>query len=620
MLTERYVNDRLPDILLSQDEYRPFPVVDERAAWTSLPADLQKGQVKLGEEYLGFDWPSLPATRFMEYERTGNRSKYEHISFRRREALGSLVIAECIEGRGRFIDDIINGIWCICEESFWGVPAHNYIAGNPHAPLPDTANPVIDLFAGETAGLLAWTHYLLRPSLDAVSDIITDRIRRETKRRILDPFLERDDFWWMGFAGRSVNNWNPWCNSNCLTAALLLEEDATRRIEAVAKSMRSLDCFIDSYPADGGCDEGTSYWNRAGGSLFDCLELLYGASGGQINVYDEALIGEIGRYLYRTFISGDYYVNFADGGARVQIAANLVYRYGCRIGDPQLMALGSSAHRAQRSDPPAVGGSLLRRLPALFTYAEIDRHTAAPPYLRDVFLDSTGVMVAREQEGSDRGLYVAAKGGHNAESHNHNDVGHFIVYAGGNPVIVDVGVGTYTAKTFGPERYDIWTMQSAYHNLPTVNGVQQHPGRGFAASGLEYSMDDSYAEFSLNIDPAYPDDAGIKSWRRRVRLERQGKASVIVADSFVLEDASRDVVLSLMTPHRPDVSEGTIILSGPPVVRLEFDASKLVATFERIEVEDARLSGVWGEELFRILLSARCPVESDTWMLRIEQV
>lgn len=87
------------------------------------------------------------------------------------------------------------------------------------------------------------------------------------------------------------------------------------------------------------------------------------------------------------------------------------------------------------------------------------------------------------------GLYLAAKGGHNAESHNHNDVGNFIVYADGYPAISDVGVETYTAKTFSAQRYDIWTMQSAFHNLPIINGFMQKNGGNFKAAAVNYEAD-----------------------------------------------------------------------------------------------------------------------------------
>lgn len=625
MLTERYVSDNLPSLLVPRERYRPFPTAADRAAWHALPETLRRAHIAAAERHRGREWPSLPATLFMEYRRTGNRSHYERIHFERRNALASLVIAACMEGTDRFLDDIVNGLWALCEESFWGVPAHNQACRFPDAPLPDTSERVFDLFAGETASLLAWTHYLLADALDGVSPVICDRMRREVRERLIDPYLARDDFWWMGLnsaqspdAPRRVNNWNPWCNSNALVAALLLEEDRTRRSAVVGKALRSLDAFLATYHADGGCDEGPSYWGRAGGSLFDCLELLYSASGGQIDVYDEPLIAEIGRYLYRVFIGGEnYFINFADGGARVDICADLVYRYGQRIGDENLMALGSSAHHLHRRTGriPPLTGSLLRVLPALFHYAQIDAATIPPPYVRDVWLDGIEVMAAREQGGTDRGLYVAAKGGHNNESHNHNDVGQFLVFCDGEPLFIDVGVETYTARTFSPQRYEIWTMQSAYHNLPTVGGAQQAAGREFAAREVVWEADDSHAQLSLDIAAAYPSEAGVETWRRVVRLDRGEEPVVSIRENFRLT-VPAEVVLSLMTPRIPDIqTPGLILLPGKATACLRYPETALEAEVEPIDVADSHLQAVWGERLFRILLRARGPVSTGDWWL-----
>lgn len=620
MLSKHYANDNLENTLIPREQYHPFPTVADRSAWDGLPEAVRVSLVTGAEQFLGWSWPALPATLFMEFRRIGNRSNYEGPHFARREALGALVMAECVENKGRFLNDIINGIWCICEESFWGVPAHSYISKRAGEPLPDTTEPIIDLFAAETGGLLAWTHYLLQPSLDAVSVLIGERIRRETKERILDPFLQRNDFWWMGLGtGRNLNNWTPWCNSNCLTAALLMEEDPERRTAMVAKAMRSLDSFLKDYPTDGGCDEGTSYWSRAGGSLFDCLELLHSASGGQIDVYSEPLVADMGRYLYRAFISGSYFVNFADGGAVVHIAADLVYRYGRRINDPLLMALGSNAHHA-RQGRAKFGGSLLRLLPAVFNYAEIESATRTAPFVRDVWLPALQFMAARRQEGTDTGLYLAAKGGHNGESHNHNDVGNFLVYADGLPVLIDVGVGTYTAKTFSARRYEIWTMQSVYHNLPTVRGIQQQAGRAFRATDVTYRSDDGGAELSMNIAPAYPKDAGIDRWHRTLRLHREPKSYVEITDEFALHAASDDIFLTLMTPREPEIGAGGVVrLAGVPV-QITYDGEQLQGQSERIAIDDRRLASAWGDHLYRITLRTRGAIGQGTWRLVVEEL
>ncbi len=621
MLTQSCSPERLRQVLIPREQWQPFPRPDDRAAWTSLPDTVRRAHVERGERALDGPWESLPATLFLEYARNGNRSRYQDVRSRRRNRLTDLIVAECMEFRGRFVDAIVDGIWLTCEETYWGVPAHVGVQA-AGVGLPDVAEPTVDLFAGETVGLLAWALYLLQPQLEDVSSLIPDRILLESQRRVLTPCLERDDFWWMGWGNRRVNNWNPWCNSNWLTAALLLETAPERRVAAVAKILRSLDQFIDPYPRDGGCDEGPGYWGRAGASLFDCLELLHNATAGAIDVYGEPLIQEMGRYIYRVQIADRYFVNFADAPALVTPNASITFRYGKRIGDTAMMALGGWAATHQDITQRGAGDSLSRQLPLLFTLDELQRQTPGTPLPRDVWFPEIQVMTARDQEGSAAGLYVAAKGGHNQESHNHNDVGHFLVYVDGRPVIVDAGVETYTAQTFSRRRYELWTMQSAYHSLPTVNGCMQQPGAEYAARTVRYSSDDAVARLQLDLADAYGAEAGIVSWQRSVALIR-GQA-VELTDIYQLKGRPESLTLSLLTPCPVTVDGARLILgertlsggrlAGSATIELP---AGLTPAVETIELQDARLRGAWGERLYRILLRADEPAARGMWALRL---
>ena len=630
MLSQRYPREMLERALVPRSEWHPFPTIDDRAAWEGLPQSVRAAYLAQGELAQGEEWPVLLAVRYLDYSRDGNRTRFSTPRSKRRAMLAALTVAECIENQGRFLDDVVNGIWLICEESSWCVPAHVGVQRAGYG-LPDTAEPIVDLFAAETSVLLSWMDYLLGGRLDTVSPLVRPRVQREIDARILTPCMERDDFWWMGFGSRRVNNWNPWINSNWLASALLMEADPVRRVAAVAKSARSLDRFIDPYPADGGCDEGPGYWGRAGASLLDCLELLYSATEGQVDVYAEPLVQEIGRFIYRVQIAGDYFVNFADASAVVMPPAHVVWRYGQRIGDAKMMSMG--AWIAVQQDLLCRKGAveslqrvgLARLLPTLFSLDEILAADPTPPLPRDVWLPEIQVMVARDVEGSSEGLYLAAKGGHNAESHNHNDVGSFVVYVDGAPVLVDAGVETYTRKTFSAERYTIWTMRSGYHTLlPTVDGVMQAPGIEFSARGAQYSADDDQATLSLDIAGAYPPEAMLESYQRTLTL-RRGQAVEIV-DRYTLFEPAEEIVLSVLTPCEVNLdTPGQVVLSAAPTTggrwsgkgRVTYDADRFAAAAEEILIEDERLGSVWGERLTRVVFRAANPPQEGTWAFQI---
>ena len=609
LLTGARSEPALAAVLVPAGQWHPYPTIQDRAAWEAVPQEIRVAYVRDAQQYLGTTWERIPATVTLQFVRDGTRSNYDAMNARQREKLATLVLAEVFENEGRFLDEIADGIWAFSEQTFWGSTAHLGMqrAGNG---LPDVTEPIVDLFAAETAALLAWTDYLLGDKLDKVSPLVRKRIRVEVDRRVLTPAFERDDFWWMGFGERKdVNNWNPWINSNWLTAALLLEADPQRRSAAVYKIMRSLDNFINRYPPDGASDEGPGYWGRAAASLFDNLELLRDATHGAVDIYGSPLVRSMGQYIYRVYIKDEYFVPMGDASAKIRPDAELVYAYGKRIGDPVMQGFG--ALLARRRGPYRPGsGSPGRILPALLVAREIAAAPVSEPLLGSVWLADLQLMVARSIPNAPKGLYVAAWGGHNGQSHNHNDVGNFIVYGDGRPVLIDVGVETYSAKTFSPQRYEIWTMQSAYHNLPTINGIMQGAGREFQAKDVSFNETANRVTFSADIAAAYPAAAAVNRWQRRVSLDRRAPA-VEVEDRYELTQWKEPVLLSLMTPLRVDITRpGEVHLrasqeQGGGRYVLAYDAHVLRVAAEDIAISDAQLRSVWGDRLGRLVLTTQ---------------
>lgn len=608
LLTRAMDGTTLRPLLLPRSAYRPQPAITDRAAWDGLPAALRTAILAAGEKRLGEPWEILRATVQLGFVRTGNRADFEAPHAARRARLSALVLAECVENRGRFLDAIADGLWLICEETYWGGAAHLFMQKRGFG-LPDVTEPTYDLGVGETASLLAWTHYLLGEKLDAVHPMIRERVRLEIDRRVLTPCLDRDDFWWMGWHrdNRPVNNWNPWCCSCWLDCVLLLEDDPDRRTRAVHKVMRILDIFIDHCPADGGCDEGPAYWARAAGSLFECLNLLHLATAGRVDIFHEPLIRELGRFVQRTHVGGLCFVNFADAPVRPGIEPAILYLYGQRIGDPALMAF--AAWFFQQRPGPHITGSMGRLLPLLWLQAALNDPAARPPLYRDVWLSELQIMVARDRAGTSEGFFLAAKGGHNEESHNHNDVGSLLAYLDGQPLLIDIGVETYTAKTFGPDRFDIWTMQSQWHTLPTVNGQLQRNGRAYTARDVRYESTEAAATLSLDLAAAWPAEAALAAWQRTIQLQRG--SAIVITDNYQLTAAREPVVFNFITARPVDASTpGRLVLAADPAAPgsraavLSYDSAALTVAVDTVEVSDPQLRQNWSR-VHRVRLTER---------------
>ena len=494
-----------------------FPNYNDRDFWNNLPDVIKMEYIQEAEEALDYDWPIVKATDYIEIIRSGDRRQSVYSA--PRSILLALVMGELVEGKGRFTDQIVNGVWYYSEQTWWGWSAHLTSQKAPHG-LPDADEPTIDLGVGEISNILSWTWFLFKDEFDKIHPLIAKRLKNEIMKKAVIPYYEREDFWWQGLDGsRSVNNWNPWTNHNMLTAILILENDQEQKIKGVQKVVRSLDAFTNDYPADGGCDEGPSYWGRAGASLYQCLDLLKRATNNNYDVYDNQLIQNMGNYIYKAYINYPYFINFADADAITGGRPQIIYSYGKDITDPLMQRFGVFLAKKQDWGKEAPGGKIDEQIMQLMHLEEIENAPGEDALISDFWLPDLQAAGARDKEGASDGFFFAAKGGHNAESHNHNDLGSCVLYFDGKPCLVDIGRETYTAKTFSSRRYEIWTMQSGYHQLPKINGVDQKQGREFVAKNSTFTADTKKAIFSTDIANAYTEEAKVKKWVRSYRLE-----------------------------------------------------------------------------------------------------
>lgn len=556
------------------------------------------------EKYLSEDVPMLPLSLYREFFVNGNRSDFENPYHKRRAMMEALAIAEHYEGKGRFAEKLADALWAILEESTWVYPAHTahipvYGAGYS---VPSTFGDRlhgIDLGSASTAAQVAMAWYLCHDALDAVSPMIGERLLYELDRRAVKPYLNAV-FGWSGERGNRVNNWNPYVHVHLLTVTALVVKDPYLRGHMTGKIMSLLDNFVKFYSPDGGCDEGPGYFGMAGGCYFDALELLYDMSGGKIDVFDHPLVRAIGEYEVKFNIAGDRFINFADCGAQFVTDGARLVRFGERTGSEILVSFGNSQM--------ALGGS-----PGGLTYCGLrDLLTKTPEKTvqkaaTKIWFPDLKVMAARESEDPTKGMFVAMKGGNNNESHNHNDVGNVIVYHDGNPVLIDSGVGTYTKQTFSSRRYELWYMQSSYHNLPDIGGVAERAGGQYCSASEEY--DQKSGGVRMEIGGAYPKEAGILSYTRETVL---ADGTVTVTDRISLSE-EKEIDFHFLSPVKPEGGDGVIRLAEGRT--MTYDPT-LTLAIEEFKIGDGRLEKSWKSDvLWRI--SLKTTVKAGTFLFKI---
>lgn len=599
LLTATYSLEGVQKLLPRDNQWVAYPDYTNRAGWQELTAPFYDRLIKQGDKYLDYTWQVVKATDYLEYERSGSRVIMERPLNQNCRALTHLFFAELAEGKGRYLDQIINGAWYLSEISTWSLSAHVPAFQSSKRTLPQVDTHVFDLMAGDIASLMSWIHYFLQPEFDKVTPIISERIKLNIQERVIEPYMSRNDMWWQALdipEGRLVNNWNPWCNFNVLTALLLVEDDAEKRLQGVYKTMTSVDKFINYVKADGACEEGPSYWGHAAGKLYDYLKLLSYATDNKISIFEHPIVRNMGEYISQSYIGGDrWVVNFADASAKGGGDPLLIYRYGADVQSTEMTQFAKYLSDQQSATPSVIAGrDAFRTLENFLCYPQQQKQNAQLPQNKYKWYPETEFLYLK-----DGNTFFAAKGGYNNESHNHNDIGSFILYKEGQPLFIDAGVGTYTKKTFSGERYDIWTMQSDYHNLPQINGQQQRYGASYTSRDV--SFDPKKGVFKLDIAGAYPTEAQVKQWDRTYRLN-DGK--LLIEDAFNLKEANRANVVHFMVAAKPVISKGKVSI-GDGQHSLMFDDRQFEASIDVVEQDDTRLSNVWGSYLYRINLTAK---------------
>ena len=558
--------------------FATFPKTSDRESWGDLSSLEEKRPIvsaifEKAEEALPAPVPQLTPSQFMEFVRNGNRSRYEADYFARRMNLSALVFAEGIEHNGRFIDKIIDYIWALLGEPTWCVPAHIYVGGDKRYvqdPLPTTEYEIVDLFAAETSVFMAMILEIMSDDLAAVSPSLVKRIKLEVIRRVIVPTESNlSRYGW----SHGTNNWTPWICSNLLWAANTVFADDPSRFDAYVRLlMPSVDHYYDSYPEDGCCDEGPGYWNLSPPKFFLFMEGLYRASDGTVSCFNDLKFKNMCTYIVDAWVDRNRNVHFADNGGRHTLNTGLLRAMCERASVPEGIALADMLDDCTTLFPKP-HSAILPPLFDLFTKRRPD--LSLPQRSFKVYPKTQQLFVKHD------GIFIAIKGGHNHESHNHNDVGQFVIAKNGRFIVLDLGSATYDKKTFSKQRYENYPQSGLSHNPLVFNGIPQEAGNGHA-SLFEVDGDENAFTCRLEISGCYPIDLGLLSYYRTLTYDGH---ILKVHDEW---KASNPLKPSMTLLHKmPEPSFNCL----------------LPKTTEPFPINDAWLQSHWGDMLYQTIIT-----------------
>jgi hypothetical protein len=533
---------------------------------------------------------SIPALTYSDYRlfrHSGDRRKFETPYFLRRAKLTAAALRLFL-GQTDLKAIVQDYIWAICEESNWVLPAHE--------------NDLIDLFSAETGFLLAELMVALGDTLDAE---IRARVRQEIDRRIFDPYLRYHHraIWWY----KSGLNWNGVCNSSVAATFLLLEPEPKRVARALEIALAGLQVFLETaFEKDGSSNEGVAYWYYGLINFVALSEILRARTGGAMDLLASDHLGRIAAFPSKMLLSGSSFVTFSDCDETLHFEPGIIARLAERTGEDSLLGL------LQPSRPAEHNRWFPMHLRNLLWW---DGQYHPVGQVSDTFLPVGGIVRLTSSTPQGDPVVVAIKAGHNAENHNHNDIGSLIVHAGDETLLTDPGRGLYTRQYFGPERYENLFASSYGHSVPRIGGRLQQEGHEFQGEFVNVDFSNPEKQVEIEFARAYP-IGQLDSARRKITLDEVGTAWL--EDTFSFEGDPVEIEEAFVTWLEVDASGATAAIHGNRTLQLTVEAPEGLCFEIEVLAEECRANA---KDKILKRLTVMLPSASDiTFRIRLELV
>lgn len=477
------------------------------------------------------DIRSIKYSYFKLFDETGDRIAFQTIYMEHREMLIAHAMACLIDGT--HVEDLEDIIWAICDEYSWCLTAHfpyggtkvvETLQGAPKGdgkmyPFSCRQETMIDLCAASTAAVLAEVVAMFEEKL---APLVVYRARTLIRERVLEPFMQINvPFFWE----TAEFNWSAVCAGNIGIAAIYMMDDSRMLAPILSRVVDSMDCFLAGFGRDGVCQEGLGYWDYGFGNFIYFADLLFRRTDGAIDLFDDAHVKKVALFEQRSFLDHVNVISFSDCAPRVQYEYAVAYYLKKKFSEVEIPPVSCAKPMMGNTEYWTV---VVRN----FLWSDPDE-PVHPFGDQDYYLaDAEWVMSRKTINGHT--CAFAAKGGHNDEPHNHNDLGSFLFSVDDEVFLCDLGGGLYTRQYFGAERYQMLVNGSQGHSVPIVNGMYQQAGRDFAAKSVKAKIGDEKVSFFADLTDAYP-KCGLESLKRTLLFSKGENPSLSIQDRAKFE-------------------------------------------------------------------------------------
>ena len=457
------------------------------------------------------------------------RLQFDHLQ-------SSALLALIYPDNDEYYKNLLESVWAYLNDYTWAPLGHysmHYYGKTPK----DFDFGLIDIFAASAAFALAEIKNLFKHRFP---QLLLDRITYEIRRRTIEPYLNRKYFW-----ESHDNNWTAVCAG--AVGGVLMYEAPELFFENQERLHASMECYLNSYKDDGMCVEGVGYWSFGFGFFASYALLEREITGGEVDWFARPKVKEIAKFIGKMFLQKNVMATYSDSG--------LESKYS--VGLPHLLRY--------------VYGDGVEKLPiehGVFLYDNTHFNFALRSFIYYDPQNNAEEMATNVTYTAPNSCYFTkrtsaygftVKGGNNGESHNHIDVGTFILARNNKQIICDIGAGPYEDGYHTERRYTFFNPSAKSHSIPIINGCFEDDIR---RDDVFVKYDEEKNQATLEISNAYGKDF-IKKVDRVFDFEEN---ALTLCDTFELS-------------VEPQITERFVSVIEPQIVdtAVVIDDVKLVA-------------------------------------------